>query len=198
MAESAIPPREGLSRRDLIRASALAGAAAWTAPVIIDSLASPAAAESVASQRASVPCSWIYLVWTPDGGTTINYTGFKNGDTGSTCTPSSVPAPHGAPECQSCPGTGVSYQLLNGTGAPVPMNYTKTENGCPLSSPLPAASVQSCSGLFSLDGSGHITATGGITILGATGFTGNTFYYACPNSVGPNNSLDAPAGCQEQ
>jgi len=38
--------RRGLSRRDLIKASAVAGAAAWTAPVIIDSLSSPAAALS--------------------------------------------------------------------------------------------------------------------------------------------------------
>ena len=37
-------PRQGLSRRDMIKASAAAGAAAWTAPVIIDSLSSPAAA----------------------------------------------------------------------------------------------------------------------------------------------------------
>jgi TAT (twin-arginine translocation) pathway signal sequence len=36
--------RRGLSRRDMIKASAAAGAVAWTAPVIIDSLASPAAA----------------------------------------------------------------------------------------------------------------------------------------------------------
>ena len=38
--------RRGLSRRQLIKASAIAGAAAWTAPVIIDSLTSPAAAFS--------------------------------------------------------------------------------------------------------------------------------------------------------
>ena len=38
--------RRGLSRRQMIKASAVAGAAAWTAPVIIDSLASPAAATS--------------------------------------------------------------------------------------------------------------------------------------------------------
>jgi hypothetical protein len=38
--------RRGLSRRRMIKASAVAGAAAWTAPVIIDSLASPAAAAS--------------------------------------------------------------------------------------------------------------------------------------------------------
>ena len=38
--------RRGLTRRDMIRASAVAGAAAWTAPVILDSLVSPAAAVS--------------------------------------------------------------------------------------------------------------------------------------------------------
>jgi hypothetical protein len=42
--------RRGLSRRDMIRASAVAGIGAWTAPVIIDSLASPAAAGSVKCQ----------------------------------------------------------------------------------------------------------------------------------------------------
>ena len=39
--------RRGLSRRDMIKGAAVAGAAAWTAPVIIDSLTSPAAAASV-------------------------------------------------------------------------------------------------------------------------------------------------------
>ena len=42
-----VSERRGLSRRQMIKASAVAGAAAWTAPVIIDSLASPAAAMSV-------------------------------------------------------------------------------------------------------------------------------------------------------
>jgi hypothetical protein len=37
----------GLSRRQMIRAAAVTGAAAWSAPVIIDSLTSPAAAGSV-------------------------------------------------------------------------------------------------------------------------------------------------------
>lgn len=40
----------GLSRRQMIKASAVAGAAAWTAPVVIDSLSSPAAAYSGACQ----------------------------------------------------------------------------------------------------------------------------------------------------
>jgi hypothetical protein len=39
--------RNGLSRRDMIRASVIAGAGAWTAPMIVGSLASPAAAVTV-------------------------------------------------------------------------------------------------------------------------------------------------------
>jgi hypothetical protein len=41
-------PREGIGRRTLIKRAAAAGAVAWTAPVILDSLASPAAAVSCA------------------------------------------------------------------------------------------------------------------------------------------------------
>jgi hypothetical protein len=41
------PGAGGLSRRQMIRAAAVTGAAAWTAPVILDSLTSPAAAGSV-------------------------------------------------------------------------------------------------------------------------------------------------------
>ncbi len=37
-------PRSGLDRRTLLKRAAAAGAVAWTAPIIIDSLASPAAA----------------------------------------------------------------------------------------------------------------------------------------------------------
>jgi hypothetical protein len=42
--------RGGMSRRDMIKAAGVAGVAAWTAPVIIDSLSSPAAAGSVCNK----------------------------------------------------------------------------------------------------------------------------------------------------
>src|SRR3954453_7065604 len=38
------PAKPGMDRRTMIKAAAIAGAGAWTAPVIIDSLMSPAAA----------------------------------------------------------------------------------------------------------------------------------------------------------
>ena len=53
--------RKGLSRRQMIKASAVAGAAAWTAPVIIDSLASPAAAPSGGLPTG---CSYALIVFT--------------------------------------------------------------------------------------------------------------------------------------
>ena len=43
--------KSGLSRRQMIKASAIAGAVAWTAPVIIGSIASPAAAGSAMVQN---------------------------------------------------------------------------------------------------------------------------------------------------
>lgn len=49
----------GMDRRDLLRASAVAGAAAWTAPVIIDSITSPAGALS--------PCKKYYMKLAGDG-----------------------------------------------------------------------------------------------------------------------------------
>jgi len=41
-----LAPRRGIDRRTLVKRAAAAGALAWTAPVILDSLASPAAAAS--------------------------------------------------------------------------------------------------------------------------------------------------------
>ncbi len=49
--------RDGLSRRDLIRGAAAAGAAAWTAPIIVGSIASPAAAGTPACNKFYVKLS---------------------------------------------------------------------------------------------------------------------------------------------
>jgi hypothetical protein len=51
--------RGGMSRRDMIKAAGVAGVAAWTAPMIIDSLSSPAAAASV--------CNKYWVKVQPDG-----------------------------------------------------------------------------------------------------------------------------------
>jgi hypothetical protein len=63
--------RRGLSRRQMIKASAVAGAAAWTAPVIVDSLASPAAAVS--------GCKPYWMKLTAGGGCNSNCFGAGSG-----------------------------------------------------------------------------------------------------------------------
>jgi hypothetical protein len=55
--------RPGLNRRQMIKAAGIAGAAAWTAPMIIDSLSSPAAAATVAPG-----CYRMWLAFTSPGG----------------------------------------------------------------------------------------------------------------------------------
>jgi hypothetical protein len=74
--------RGGLSRRQLIKAAGIVGAAAWTAPVIIDSLSSPAAAATVAPG-----CYFAYSAATSSG-TWQAWQTAQPGNTGPTCAPS--------------------------------------------------------------------------------------------------------------
>src|SRR3954467_7275560 len=67
----------GLSRRELIRRAAVVGALAWTAPVVIESLTSPAGA------LTGVPGCWI-IDYAP--GTTAN--SCKTAGSDPNCTPS--------------------------------------------------------------------------------------------------------------
>lgn len=74
---------EGIDRRTLIKGAAVAGAAAWTAPMIVDSLASPAAA---ASPAGSVQCSKSLVFFRKAGDTTTIYaTGYQNSCLGCGC-----------------------------------------------------------------------------------------------------------------
>src|SRR5207248_362841 len=69
----------GLSRRELIRASAVAGAGAWIAPTIIGSLRSPAAAQTA-------ECTTFYSYQTQPDGDHVSQI-FQNPDCGgNACT----------------------------------------------------------------------------------------------------------------
>ena len=82
--------RRGMTRRDLIRNAGIAGAAAWTAPVILDSVSS--AALAVSPSGAGFPCSYATIVFTVAGNaqkyavkidkftTTCNITNSTSGD----------------------------------------------------------------------------------------------------------------------
>src|SRR6478752_512342 len=94
----------GLSRRQMIKASAAAGAAVWTAPVIIDSLTSPAAAGSV-----PISCSWFFVIFKkPAGeGGGIFFTGAEKAS-GSVCTDHANSNVSG---CKTC--GGIQYGMVN-------------------------------------------------------------------------------------
>jgi len=190
--------RRGLSRRDMIKASAAAGAAAWTAPVIIDSLASPAAAASGCTGTA-VTMSWIYVLFKlPDN--TIHVTGFSTGD--KAC--NSGGKNNGGTRCNA--NAGAKWPACtNATG------YTITLNDFSANPPNPAANditftssggcagtqsnawtfmnaVAGCGNWIQFNG-GAISAINGATILAAMGFGAGELIPACTTSTGPNNSV---------
>jgi hypothetical protein len=172
--------RRGLSRRDLIKASAAAGAAAWTAPVIIDSLASPAAAASGCS-GSSVTLSWIWILYTVGGNYYI--TGFSNGDTACDVGGSN---PHGA-ICDPCGAN--SFTLGDFSGALV-ASYT-TAGGCGGTQLTDWTQVDAgggCGAFIGFD-NGQIFSRGGATIIAAIGFGAGTLRPLCPNNPNPGNSV---------
>ncbi len=61
-------PDTGLSRRDLIKRAAAAGTVAWTAPLIVDSLASPAGAVTMESGCFKYMYDWRWAVRARDFG----------------------------------------------------------------------------------------------------------------------------------
>lgn len=124
-----------ISRRDLIKKSAVAGAVFWSVPVI-ESVTSRAAAQSTGCSSANFSASWIYVVYTYTSGgvTTTSYIGFSKGDTTGTCTPASNP--HGVISTPVC-ATGYFYTLENYSGAPE--TVTETNFTTKITSTLPYA-----------------------------------------------------------
>jgi hypothetical protein len=185
MAESESTPREGLSRRDMIRASAVAGAAAWTAPVIIDSLSSPAAAGSV---QCTLCVSAAYVFYQYGG--TVYYAAFQNGQPGP---PMCAQCKNGTIDlCLSCPTGGPSYSMYGGAVAgsncastTVPHNLYYTAGATCPGDPTTMTPVlgegAACSGRVTLSADGSTLSAGaGVTILGAFYFKGGSWAGACP------------------
>jgi len=99
--------RKGMDRRTLIKASAAAGAAAWSAPMIIDSLASPAAA-------GSAPCYLFYRTIF-NGGPAFVLEGSM------TCAPSGYPT-------TNCNTSGTGTVVVNTTST---ITATESASGSP-------------------------------------------------------------------
>jgi hypothetical protein len=137
----------GLSRRQMIKASAVAGAAAWTAPVIIDSLASPAAAGSVCQPPGTINTSGAGAIYQINGTGTYYFSWIPNGQT--TCAAScTVPNDSTVTNVNPC-GSG-SISITNGvvTWSPGPLTcqsspcyFTATASGINLTAAGVSAGV---------------------------------------------------------
>jgi hypothetical protein len=181
--------RGGMSRREMIRASAIAGAGAWAAPVIVESLASPAAAASGCS-GSTVTLSWIYVLYTVGG----NYyvTGFSNG--GTTC--GGGGSNTHAITCASCPGGSFTLNEFTGTPpnpATPDATYNVSGGGCGGAQSsawtfTTAATSPTCGTNIVFD-NGQIRSQGGATIIAAVGFGAGTTRAICPNNSSPGNSV---------
>lgn len=163
---------DGLSRRDMIKGAAVAGAAAWTAPMIIDSLTSPAAA---ASGGLPTTCSYALIVFTYNGAgpyimkiaqgsasctfddSTSNDTSFSNSVCGSYTYAGGKDF-----------GKEVVYKL---NGAPSYGNFAAYPGG------------QTCSpGLFTVSNTTITTNDANVQIIFAVSHYGAAFHPTCPGS----------------
>lgn len=176
--------RAGISRREIIKRSAVAGGLVWTAPVILDSLVSPAAALSNQCTGPSVTLSWIWILYTVNN--KFYVTGFNNTDHKTACGAGGSNSNHGT-KCADCSATsGYSMQLNEFTGgAPTPGDGELLfgQGGC-------AAATREdwelqgdvdCASFIAFN-NGKIFSQGGAVILAAVGFGANTLRSICPNN----------------
>ena len=160
--------KSGLSRRQMIKASAIAGAAAWTAPVIIDSLASPAAAQSEPS--IAVTCSWFYVVYMKSGDSAVYFTSAN--DSNAVCGNAQPPN-----------NSGLRTKTCNGIVYTLPLNGT-----VPTAGGNPATNDPNCADFITISGS-TLFAKGDATILAAFAHPGGgSVCSPCP-STSENNSI---------
>jgi hypothetical protein len=189
-----------ITRRDVIKAGAIASGAVWVAPVV-DSFVSRAAAKSKKrTGQADFMCSWAYLVWKYTGTDTVYYTGYQ-GDSPSTCGSDAAnphAGKHNSPSimCTDGAGSANTYKLEFG-GAPPPVKYSGMDIG---SGTLTATSNTStiCS-QFTYSGAGstsEIHAPSDVEILAVFAFGAGSTTATCPTTKGGGNSIDVLCGGQ--
>jgi len=141
---------EGLSRRDMIKGAAVAGAAAWTAPMIIDSLTSPAAAGSGCQPAAALAISGATAIFTIGAGSTVYWTSFASG---ATVCASSASVPSDSDFASAVSACGGTIQVTGGAvkwngsvptytpGGAIPCYFAATANGVTVNAAGITASV---------------------------------------------------------
>ena len=193
MAGDGTAQRSGMSRRELIRNAGIAGAAAWTAPAIIGSLASPAAAQT---PGGSVNCSKaIVLFRKPGDAVTVYGTGYQNTCVGCGCFGNFSAS-------NLSPGPPLFFQF-GALWFEINVGTTNIQWGatCATTSTLiTAENSPGCNTFLTVDSNtGTVMPTAGTTILGAiafhanqlTGFEptgGNLVFGDC---IGPETGLTA-------
>jgi hypothetical protein len=131
--------RGGLSRRDLIKRSAVGGVGIWSAPIIFNSLATPAAAGTTAFPTG---CSWGLVVFTYQG---VDYV-VKIDEGDASCYSSNVGNPDGDFDSFVC--GGFTYRIVN-TGSQPPLE----RSGDGVTYSVIPAYTGTCSDLFDVSGS---------------------------------------------
>jgi hypothetical protein len=168
-----------MSRRELIRNAGIAGAAAWTAPAIIGSVVSPAAAVT----GGPITCSWFFVIFQrpASAGGGIFFTGAEQ-SSGSVCTDHANSNICG---CKTC--NGVIYSMDENdffTG------------GCGSGTAVPDIGA-ACVNFIQINGN-TVSATNGATILASFSHVGSVADCACPGATTPNNSVTVcvDGGCE--
>ncbi|MET0728075.1 MAG: twin-arginine translocation signal domain-containing protein [Acidimicrobiales bacterium] len=177
----------GIHRRDLIKKSAIAGAAAWTAPAIIDSFISPAAASSISFPTS---CSYGLIVFTYQGNTYV----MKIESGSSTCSGSNTTSADDSFSEFQC---GAFYyrggELYGQT-----LQRGATANAGTAITPYPG---DPCPSLFTINGSTVSTNNAGVSIVfavshhgPAAGWQGSKFYPVCVNNGNGGSSVTLNCG----
>jgi len=170
----------GFSRRQMIKASAIAGAAAWTAPVIIDSLASPAAASSGALPTG---CSYALFVFYVSGqGPYIGR--IQQGS--ASCTFTNSTSNDSSFNSYAC--NGHTYQGGSTFGAVIQQDGVT----------VPGYNVGTCDQLFTVQGSTIVEDVPGTATIvfavshhgGTGGWQGSKFFPVCPAPTDTSVTVD--------
>lgn len=169
----------GIDRRTLIRRGALAAGVVWTAPLVIESVTSPAGA---LSPVGGYPCSYITVVYQVGSG----FYAAKFNKGASTCSGNSTSGDVSFTE--SC---GSVWYDNGGSGNAI----RRSTNGTTFTTLADAPTGQSCSTYVSYGGGTTINAINGAAIVFAVAHDGSYSpiknKYLCPAS--PSSTITAPS-----
>ncbi len=143
----------GVSRREILKKSAVAGAVFWSVPVI-ESITSAAAA---ASPTGAIVCSWAYVVYIFNG--TIFAAGYTNTGGGNNCHAYAA-NPHTAWYCHGPRKELTNYTFNLLSTSPGGADLVRFSTGGAFT---PATQPPDCSHLT--QNGNTVTASGGATIL---------------------------------